>query len=73
MNGTKYKVESEFIYGFNAEGEGHIGYNGKGINVSGIIGKPTIGAGVNVKGGVENENGEITIYEYDSNKKNKSK
>ena len=73
MNGTKYKVESEFIYGFNAEGEGHIGYNGKGINGSGIIGKPTIGAGVNVKGGVENENGEITIYEYDSNKKNKSK
>ena len=31
--------------------------------------KPSIGGGINLKGSIETDNSEVTLYEYNSNKK----
>ena len=70
--GSTFNLDTDFLYGFNAGAKGHVGYNEKGFNASGAISKPSIGGGINLKGSIETDNSEVTLYEYNSNKKNKS-
>ena len=70
--GSTFNLDTDFLYGFNAGAKGHVGYNEKGFNASGAISKPSIGRGINLKGSIETDNSEVTLYEYNSNKKNKS-
>lgn len=72
MGGSTFNLDTDFLYGFNAGAKGHVGYNEKGFNASGAISKPSIGGGINLKGSIETDNSEVTLYEYNSNKKNKS-
>ena len=72
MGGSTVNLDTDFLYGFNAGAKGHVGYNEKGFNASGAISKPSIGGGINLKGSIETDNSEVTLYEYNSNKKNKS-
>lgn len=72
MGGSTLNLDTDFLYGFNAGAKGHVGYNEKGFNASGAISKPSIGGGINLKGSIETDNSEVTLYEYNSNKKNKS-
>ena len=72
MGGSTFNLDTDFLYGFNAGAKGHVGYNEKGFNASGAISKPSIGGGINLKGSIETDNSEVTFYEYNSNKKNKS-